>query len=57
MVIEMQESFFNNNNPDKRVALENKALRERCQNILMDASKSPHLTDEMKENMFKVRWI
>ena len=51
----MRESFFNENNLEKRVALENKSLRERCQSVLQDASEAPQICDEMTENMLKVK--
>ena len=47
--------FFNKSNAAKRVALENSALRIRCQNVIEEALKATHITEEMKENMHQVK--
>ena len=46
--------FFNKSNTGKRVALENSALRIRCQTVIEEVLKANHITDEMKQNVHQV---
>jgi len=51
---EMQNSFFHQNNPSKRVALENSVLRERCHSVLNEAANATNVTDEMKQDIIQI---
>ena len=54
---EIEEMFFNKSNTGKRVALENNALRIRCQTVIEEVLKANHITEEMKENIHQVKII
>ena len=51
---DLQNFFFNPSNSNQRVALENNVLRQRCQSILEDLSRSQDVTEATMQQIFQV---